>query len=66
MMSWISVEDKLPNGDGEWVLIYADGAINCMGYDKERGFTDWTFNNSGCHNIVIENITHWMPLPKNP
>lgn len=65
MNEWISVKDRLPCGadESEWVLVYADGAINCMGYTN-RGFSDWTY--AKAHNIAIDDITHWMPLPEPP
>lgn len=61
---WISVKDRLPPSDASWVLVYADGAMNCMGYTPGKGFEDWGY--SPCHNINIERITHWMPLPNPP
>jgi hypothetical protein len=63
---WISVKDKLPEKTC-WALVYADGAMNCMGYDQQlRKWEDWTYNESGCHNICVAGITHWMPLPDPP
>lgn len=47
-----------------WVLVYADGAVNCMAYSGGGQWKDWT--NAQCHNIFIEEITPWMPLPKSP
>lgn len=66
MKEWISVKDRLPdNPNGGWVLVYADGAINCMGFHSERQeFEDWL--GAPYHNIHIPSITHWMPLPEPP
>ena len=64
-MKWISVDERLPDSS-KWLLVYQDGAINCMGFSPDTGFEDWTYNKSGCHNIVIELITHWMVLPEGP
>ena len=61
-MNWISVDDRLPNNNGEWCLVYADGAINCMGF-YHGAFSDWCL--SKMNNITSE-ITHWMPLPAAP
>ena len=61
---WISVKDRLPNPNGDWVLVYADEAVNCMGFDKKNGFSDWNF--SPCNGVDISRITHWMPLPAPP
>ena len=64
MSHWISVEDRLPSEDDNWCLVYADGAINCMMHRGGGVFYDATY--SPCHNISIEDITHWMPLPEPP
>jgi len=61
-MEWISVEDELPK-EQSWVLVYADGAMNCMAYYKGE-WKEWT--SAQAHNIVIGSITHWMPLPDKP
>lgn len=63
-MEWISVEDRLPDSKGQWVLVYADGAMACLGYDSRRGFADWIL--SAALNVCIEGVTHWMPLPEPP
>ena len=65
MNEWISVEDRLPESAGEWVLVYADGAYNCIGYTLQAGFHDWCSNRDGL-NVCIEDITHWQPLPEPP
>lgn len=64
MSKWIHVEDKLPDDIFDFVLVYADGAMNCMAYTKENGF----YNPYNCDagNIHIDLITHWMPLPDDP
>ena len=61
-MKWISVKERLPD-DSSWVLVYADGAMNCMAFSKGK-WVDWTLSSAG--NIVISDITHWMPLPDRP
>jgi len=61
-MEWIPVKERMPD-DPSWVLVYADGAINCMGFHKGQ-WRDWTMPQAG--NIVIGSITHWMPLPDGP
>lgn len=51
---WISVEDRLPEEDGSYAVIY-DGLKKVYVYyfeSKSQGFN--------------ENITHWMPLPEPP
>ncbi|OGC94038.1 MAG: hypothetical protein A2W25_11695 [candidate division Zixibacteria bacterium RBG_16_53_22] len=61
MSNWISMKNRLPESPA-WVLVYASGAMNCMAYDG--GWKDWTA--AQAHNIAIDDITHWMPLPWPP
>lgn len=65
-MEWISISEQLPNPKGEWVLVCADGAQNCLGYSEERGFYDWCGSARTALNVNIDQITHWMPLPPSP
>ena len=62
-VGWISVDDKLPPESSPWVLAYANGAMNCMWCYKGK-WSDPTY--AQAHNITIEDITHWMPLPEKP
>lgn len=61
-MKWISVKDKLPESPA-WVLVYSDGAMNCMWYYRGK-WSDPT--GAQGHNIVMADISHWMPLPDRP
>ena len=58
---WKSVNESLPEGHA-WVLVYADGAINCMGYSPDKGFKDWT--GQQVPNVNISEITHWKELQR--
>ena len=61
---WISVKDRLPEND-QWVL--------CFVKDKSFGtfrvfqwnYIDWQWND-GNEWYDEYDITHWMPLPKQP
>ena len=66
----ISVKDALPDIDGEY-LVYTDH-YEIAEYDTELqqfGHTDEYKDELG-YNIVewyeVNNVTHWMPLPKQP
>lgn len=63
MAGWISCSDRLPVAPDLWVLVFADGAYNCMAYADGK-WQDWT--EASMHNIRIEEITHWMPLLAAP
>lgn len=60
MAEWIDVNEKLPLKT-EWVLVFADGAVNCMAWNNGR-WENW----GECCNVIIGEITHWMPLPEPP
>ena len=65
-MNWVNIKESgypCPPDKSIWVLVYADGAVNCMAYSGGQ-WKDWT--NAQLHNIVIEDITHWMRLPDSP
>ena len=57
---WIKITEEHPEAEG-WFLVYADGAMNCRGWNSESGrFEDWC--NSEFNNIAEPDITHWMRL----
>jgi len=59
-MEWISVKERLPNKTS-WVLVCADGAINCMAWNAEkRQWEDWTLPQAP--NVIIPFITHWAEI----
>jgi hypothetical protein len=58
---WKSANESLPEGHA-WVLVYAEGAIDCMGYSPDKGFEDWTEQQAP--NVNISEITHWKELQR--
>jgi hypothetical protein len=59
---WISIKQKHPK-EHEKVLVCSEiGVIDC-GWVFLCGLNIWKFRNSHSY---LNNITHWMPLPKNP
>lgn len=66
-MTWIKVEDQLPNED-ECILMYEKGQtglpligwyeINCV--DIPGFYIAHTFQNARVH------VTHWMRIPERP
>ena len=63
-MEWISVEDRLPSGIFDWVLVFSDGAMGLKGYTKDNGFYDPYPSVTNLRSY--SEITHWMPLPEPP
>lgn len=65
-MEWISVEDRLPEDGGFYIVGFKNGGSFLGWYNsekwhnpkgKEYGITKFGDNNT---------VTHWMPLPKPP
>ena len=63
---WISVKEKLPE-DYKPVLAY-DGHNMCVYYhiDGKHGWPDNPHWTHGKHRVGDGEVTHWMPLPKEP
>jgi len=62
-MEWISVEDRLPDTVFDFVLAYADGAMSTVGFSGINGFYEvYPIKTQ----LILADITHWMPLPKPP
>ncbi len=66
MNEWISCEEKMPTKTDWWVIVYAGGPMNCMGWSG----TEWQRcackEDDPLFNILPDDITHWMPLPDAP
>ena len=70
MSEWISVKDKLPKSNKYNRLIAfrddgdGDGFIDCdVTYFKGKFYK---FNYQYEENLLINDVTHWMPLPEPP
>lgn len=64
--NWISVDDRLPDEKGEYLVAYHPcGHISVywdkteVGLDSFRGKTAWAKNK-------FQRVTHWMPKPEPP
>lgn len=65
-MEWISVEDRLPDEAGQYLVAYhpciwarVDTSKTLVGMDSFRGKTTWAQRK-------YQRVTHWMPLPQPP
>ena len=55
---WISVEERLPEGNGKYIVCTAKGSVYCTKFSIDvRG---------SFHTDMYTHITHWMPLPEPP
>lgn len=73
---WISVKDRLPNPN-EKVIVYNaenDGTFFARRLVSRFEWWDWVTKEYinwrwlpyGYTNIMLESVTHWMPLPEPP
>ena len=60
---WISVDERLPDEDGEYLtwngLIYF-----LIWFNASLGL--WNVSEDGDTSSAISGVTHWMPLPEPP
>ena len=57
---WISVEDRLPEDYNKYLLFLDNGRIAIGWYHGDA----MQFVEDGI--VMIETVTHWMPLPEAP
>ena len=73
-MEWISVEDRLPEEDQKVIYYFEHTGVDIgfykrIKYPKEFiGSTGDVYGNQfiGNAGFLTDDVTHWMPLPKNP
>ena len=61
---WISVDERLPNEDGE-CLVYVDATKFKGGKFIDMEFFKTSIN-AFCYFMGEAEVTHWMPLPQPP
>lgn len=71
---WVSVEDRLPSGNGRYIVcacdaneplneqIWGDTVVICAEYYDKC----WTWYEGICEYDLDGLVTHWMPLPEPP
>lgn len=55
---WISVEERLPDGNGRFLTVDKNGDMMVCYWEKRFGWFASVCNKNA--------ITHWMPLPEPP
>ena len=80
VQEWISVDDRLPEKDGEYlvwfgkrvfkqyakVLSFAKDGETVDKYDLCNEKNVWFYDDSECGYIACRDVTHWMPIPRPP
>lgn len=56
--AWISVEERLPEQYGPFLIADNEGNMEVATWTKQFGWF------SGCNRV--KHVTHWMPLPEPP
>lgn len=59
-MEWISVEDRMPNIEDEYLVVSFSGVVTTMDWMD----SEWVSNIFPDEKITT--VTHWMPLPEPP
>ena len=62
---WISVEDRLPEETGEYLIIDKSGVMYLAPYSSRYRAFNATDEDDG-DRWRIKDTTHWMPLPEPP
>ena len=64
---WISVEERLPEKQGDYVVLYSFGETNVQRFAGVMHFIRYDerphFENDGLYGL---HVTHWMSLPEPP
>ena len=69
VQEWISVEDRLPEVHGKYLVRVPSKRVGCehciwlIGYSPKFGFYD---ADPEWGDIPVDDVTHWMPLPQPP
>ena len=74
---WISVKERLPKKDGDYLCYKKSGLYEVFGFAKDGRkkhkydfFRDWKnvwfFYASEYGYVTTDSVTHWMPLPEPP
>lgn len=63
---WISVEERLPEEKGKYIIAYHPCYWNDVNYDKIKLGTDTFMGKVKWARRKYRRVTHWMPLPEPP
>ena len=69
VQEWISVKDRLPEMNGEYLCLWVNKSVSDAEYESIYGSFGYWFNfweDEYKEWISYDGITHWMPLPTPP
>ena len=74
VQEWISVNDRLPDKDGCYIVTACDEGCSCgdgIWYDTvvteaEHYKGEWSWNENGTEYDITDFVTHWQPMPQPP
>ena len=76
VQEWISVDDRLPDKTGRYLVLKNRIAPDCLGGNRtdivilrffvDKGFRIPTHIPDWINEEINEEVTHWMPLPEPP
>lgn len=77
--NWISVKERLPNKNGQYITIGNNKVVeinywnknlykvdNYDFFDKKNKNGFYNYDSEYGHYEVTDSVTHWMPLPESP
>ena len=80
VQDWISIDDRLPEEDGEYLVWFGKSAFGqyakVIGFAKDGDTVDkydlhneknvWFYYDSECGYLACRDVTHWMQIPHPP
>ena len=80
VQEWISVYDRLPEKDGEYLVWLGNSAVKqhteILSFAKDGDTVDeydlhneknvWFYDDFECGYLVCHDVTHWMQIPQQP
>lgn len=62
---WISVKERMPEKRGRYLCWFGKNTL-CVGADIATYLPEWHGFGILETDTVLQNVTHWMPLPEPP
>ena len=66
VQEWISVDDRLPECEGSYIVYTERGSIYANHFYTEKRFASGYVREAQWSKRGTVNVTHWMPLPEPP